>query len=188
MELQFIKCSTALRWRHVVFSVKGYWEDCAIRSILVLVIIPETKCHRGHTCHSQLGHPCLQSGNNCSLPDIFITVFLLHHPWKEAVANNLCSAAFPARGTDLGQWGVFLGLAILPCLLFLEAGAGSLCAAAFVRGWACWCLGLIFPGNMSGLSSPFLCTTYRHLHFWFYKISSSSSSARFWTPSIYGDL
>lgn len=78
---------------------------------------------------------------------------LLHHPWKEAVANNLLSAAFPTHGTDLGEHSVFLGLDILHCLLFLEAGEASLCVTALFWGGLAGvlallcsgCRGLIFP-------------------------------------------
>lgn len=68
--------------------------------------------------------------------DIFMTVPLLHNPWKEAVANNLPSASFPTHGTDLGKDGVCLGLDILQRLMVLEEGLASRCATTFVLGWA----------------------------------------------------
>jgi len=67
-----------------------------------------------------------------------LLLFLLHNPWKEAVANTLPSASFPTRGTDLGEHSVLLGLDILHCLMFLEEGLSFLHVTAFVLGWACW--------------------------------------------------
>lgn len=162
MQLIFMEFSTALRWKHEVILIERTLGRLFLGTVASEVSLCWSVSLRqsviswcGYTCHSQFGCPCLQCGNKCSPPDIFLTVSLLHHPWKEAVANNLLSAAFPTHGTDLGEHSVFLGLDILHCLLFLEAGEASLSVTALFWGGLAGVPALIFPWNVSALSSPF---------------------------------
>lgn len=194
MQLLFMEFSAALRWKQEwkKRSVKGCWE------------CPLALCHQKHLCAGHypwdrvssagVATPAIPSFDvlvcsvvtnvlsQTSFPLFFSYIILGKQLWQ-IIFSLLLSLHMELI---LGERGVFLGLDILLCLLFLEqewrpcmsqlcSGVGlpasRRCCARGAAGWSSLQMSPVYllPFQLTAR------TAYRHLQPWFHKIHYSTA-------------